>query len=198
MSTLTRFELKRIEEGYDVDLRGKHLRILATTVDAQNNDRVELIPEKAKAGYTTGFADPEFIKDLPRIGLPFLDSSKKYRTFPISGDSMPPVSDGSFVIGSYIEDWSTIKSGTPCIVVTEDEGIVFKIVNNFLEEQAALQLCSTNPTYEPYLISAKDILEIWTFVNYISSDLPDPNLEPDLIVKTLLALQQDVHQLKNG
>ena len=197
MSTLTRYELTRIEQGYDLDLRGRHLRILATTVDENNNEQIELVPEKAKAGYTSGFSDPEFIKELPRLGLPFLDQEKKYRTFPISGDSMPPVGDGSFVVGEYVEDWSTIKSGTPSIVITQDEGIVFKLVHNWLEEKGCLQLSSTNPSYQPYEVKGNEILELWKFVNYISPTLPEPNLEKELVVETLLALQRDVHELKN-
>ena len=89
-----------------------------------------MIPVKAKAGYALGYSDPEFIKELPTIRLPFLSKNRKYRTFPISGDSMPPVSDGSFVVGEFVQDWTSIKSDTPCIFVTKDEGIVFKIIEN--------------------------------------------------------------------
>jgi hypothetical protein len=34
-------------------------------VTPDNRENIELVNEKAKAGYTTGYADPEFIGDLP-------------------------------------------------------------------------------------------------------------------------------------
>ena len=196
ITRLTDFELKRIENGYDQDIRGKHLRILATTVDANNEEQAEMIPQKAKAGYTVGYADPDYIKDLPRISLPFLSKSKKYRVFPITGDSMPPVSEGSFVVGEYLDDWTSVKNHTPCIVVTREDGIVFKIVENQLEEDGTFTLFSTNPLYKPYSVNIREVLEIWKFVNYISADLPTPNLEQEQITTTLLQLQREVNTLK--
>ncbi len=58
-------------------------------------------PEKAKAGYKGGFADPDYIRVLPTFQLPFLSRDKKYRTFQISGDSMLPIPDESFVTICY-------------------------------------------------------------------------------------------------
>lgn len=197
LSELTRFEMKRIEEGYDIDLRGKHLRILSTTVDSQNRENIEIIPTQARAGYTQGYADPEYIKDLPKIQLPFLHSERTYRTFPIVGDSMPPVSEGSYVVGEYLSDWSNIKDGTFAIVVTQDDGIVFKQVNNWIKERGSLQLCSTNPAYEPYEVRLAKVIEIWKFVNYISPDIPSPNLDQQEITQAIMELQKDLSWIKN-
>ena len=77
--------LSQLEKGFDMDLKGANLRVLTTTVNQQNENNVELVPAQARAGYTTGFADPEFIKILPAFNLPFLSEKKKYRTFPIKG-----------------------------------------------------------------------------------------------------------------
>lgn len=197
ITQLTDFELKRIENGYDLDIRGQHLRILATTVDRNNDELTELIPQKAKAGYTAGYSDPDFIKELPQIQLPFLSNTKKHRVFPISGDSMPPVSDGSFVVGQYIDDWTSLKEHVPCIVITKDDGIVFKIISNQLEAKAGFTLYSTNPLYEPYFVHAREVLEIWKFVHYISSDLPTPQLNQEQITTSLLKLQREVEALKS-
>ncbi len=196
LTTLTRFELKRIESGYDQDLQGKHLRILATTVNEANDEQTELITDQAKAGYTAGYADPEYIKELPRISLPFLARDQKHRAFPITGDSMPPVSSGSIVIATYIEDWTMVKNDTACIVVTRDDGIVFKLVTNQLDTRGSLLLASTNPSYEPYEVGAGSILEVWAFKSYISKEIPPPYLDKALITETLLNLQRDVATLK--
>ncbi len=196
MSVLTEFELRKIEQGHDQDIHGRNLRILATTVDKNNQDQVEVVPAEARAGYTAGYSDVDFISDLPRIQLHNLPSDRKYRVFPIIGDSMPPVSEGSFVIGEYIEDFTSVKDGTPCIVVTADEGIVFKLVTNRIDQSRSFLLASTNPTYKPYEVDAKQVLEIWQFKQYLSDDLPEPNLGENHIAQALLQIQQDLATLK--
>ena len=91
----------------------------------------------------------------------------------------------------------SIRSGTPCIVVTKDEGIVFKVVHNLLSSKQSFQLCSTNTFYDPYMVHGNDILEIWKFVNYISPELPEVRLDDKELSKTLQGLQQEVHELKS-
>jgi transcriptional regulator with XRE-family HTH domain len=184
-------------KGVEADLDGTKLRILATTVNQDDNENIELVNVKASAGYTAGYSDPGFISVLPTFQLPFLKKDRKYRTFPIQGDSMPPVSDGSYVVAEYVENWNNIKSGYPHIVVTEDDGIVFKIVYNRLGDNQSFQLCSTNPFYEPYEVHANKIVEIWKFVNYISSDMPTEEFKESDLTKAILNLQADVKHIKN-
>lgn len=150
---------------------GKNLRVVVTTVNEGDDGRIELVPESAKAGYANGYSDPEFIRVLPAFNLPFLSKQKKFRAFPVSGDSMPPVSDGSFVIGEYVDNWYSLRDGFPYIVVTKNEGIVFKMVGNEIETKEQIILSSTNPLYQPYRVPITDVLEIWKFVNFISSDM---------------------------
>jgi len=197
LNALSERQLTDMENGFDVDLSGNRLRILATTLNASNEENIELINEKAKAGYRTGYADPEYISVLPTFSLPFLSKQRKYRTFPISGDSMPPVNNGSYVTGEYVQNWNLIKSGYPYIILTKDDGIVFKIVDNQIRESRSLLLSSTNPTYSPYEVPVSEVLEVWKFVNYISPELPQPNLSKDQVANTLLNLQRDVSRIKN-
>ena len=75
-------QLRQLEMGYDVFIKGSNLRVLATTIGQDNTENIELVSEKAKAGYKSGFADPEYISILPTFRLPFLSKQKKYRTFP--------------------------------------------------------------------------------------------------------------------
>lgn len=197
LSKFNESQWQDLENGFDVDITGKRMRILTTTIDDKDEEYIELIPEKAKAGYTAGFADPEYLKVLPTFQLPFLPKDKKYRSFPISGDSMPPVSDGAYVIGNYVENWQQIKDGYPYVFVTKNDGIVFKIAYNHIHENQTLQLCSTNPLYEPFEIHINEILEVWKFVNYISDDLPQMQLGDDTLTEAVLGIQRDVSHLKN-
>lgn len=179
------------------DIQGKNIRILSTLVDQNDEELIELIPQKASAGYTSGYADSDYLKVLPTFNLPFLSKNKKYRSFPISGDSMPPISDGSYVVAEFIQNWTTLPDKTPCVVVTKNEGIVFKIIYNYLKERESIQLVSTNPLYTPYFVHADEIIEVWKFVNYICSDIPDVKLDDGNLNKTLINLQKEVSEIKN-
>ena len=48
------------------------LRILSITVDSDSNENIELVPAKASAGYMNGYADPQYVAELPKFHLPFL------------------------------------------------------------------------------------------------------------------------------
>jgi transcriptional regulator with XRE-family HTH domain len=196
-SKLTEREWEEIDKGITKDIKGTNLRVLTTVVDSEDNELIEMIPVKASAGYTSGYADADYLKALPTFNLPFLSKEKKYRSFPIQGDSMPPVSEGSHVVAEFIQNWTSIKNGTPCIIVTKDDGIVFKIVYNHINDNQSLQLCSTNPFYKPYFIHVNKVIEVWKFVNYIASDLPDLRFDDNQLRKSLVDLQKEVSEIKN-
>ncbi len=109
---------------------------------------------------------------------------------------MPPVVHGSYVVGEFIQNWMTIRNGTPCIIVTKDDGIVFKVVHNMMESKQSFQLCSTNTFYEPYLVHVNNVVEIWKFVNYISPELPEIKMDENDLSKSLQNLQKEVYDLK--
>jgi transcriptional regulator with XRE-family HTH domain len=197
LQKLSGSQMRQLEHGQDVFITGQKLRILATTVDRSNEENIELVPEKAKAGYASGFADPEFIGELPVFHLPFLSANKKYRTFQISGDSMLPIPDKSWVTGEFVQDWNNILSGDAYVILTRDEGIVFKIVDNRIKEMGKLMLYSLNALYDPFEVEIKDIREIWKFIHYISAEIPEPVIPGNEIYRTVANLKKDVERLKN-
>jgi transcriptional regulator with XRE-family HTH domain len=196
LCSLSESQLSQLERGGDVYLRGSNIRVLATTVNSMNEENIELVPEKAKAGYATGFADPEFIRELPVFSLPFLSRQKKYRTFQLNGDSMLPIPHGAWVTGEFVQDWNTIISGHGYIILTLDEGIVFKIVENLIKKENKLRLYSLNPVYEPYDIPVNEVKEVWKFVHYISSEIPEPALPQEELLKTVANLKKDMSIVK--
>jgi len=129
--------------------------------------------------------------------LPFLSKDKKYRAFQIEGDSMLPVPSGSYIIGEFVQDWTMVKSGTACIVLTKNDGIVFKVVYNELVENKGFLLVSSNPVFEPYQVKVDDIIEIWKFVTLISSELPEVGLESEDLVEGIKNIQKDVRVILN-
>ncbi|MFZ5941885.1 MAG: XRE family transcriptional regulator [Bacteroidota bacterium] len=197
LSALSESQLRQLEQGEDVYLRGSNLRILASTVNSDNEENIELVNEKARAGYTRGFADPEFISELPVFNLPFLSKNRKYRTFQLNGDSMLPIPDKAWVTGAYLQDWQSVKTGEACVILTLNEGVVFKIVENLIEKEGKLVCYSLNPLYEPFDIPVSEIKEIWKFVHYISHELPEPVIPENQLVRTVATLKQDIDRLKS-
>ena len=199
LTAISPSQLAQLERGYDVHLKGGNLRVLATTVNPDNEENIELVTERAKAGYATGFADPEYIKVLPTFTMPFLSRDRKYRTFQISGDSMLPIPDGSYVTGEYVLDWTYIRNGQPYIILTQDDGIVFKVVENKIESEGKLTLNSLNPLYKPYDLAVADIKEVWRFVHYISSVMPERQenrMREEQLMQTVQELQRKVEEIQ--
>jgi len=196
MTNLSESQLGELERGYDAYIKGSNLRVLTTTVDPGNRENIELVAEKAKAGYTTGYADPEYIGELPVFTLPFLSDKRKYRTFQLKGDSMLPIPDGSWVTGEFLQDWMNIVSGKAYIVFTLNDGIVFKILENNILQDGKLVLFSLNPLYEPYEVHINEVKEIWKFVNYISSELPEPVLPEKQIFQSIAQMKNDLYRIK--
>jgi len=197
LTRLPESQLRQLERGYDVFIKGSNLRILTTTVGSDNDENIELVSEKAKAGYTSGFADPEYISILPTFRLPFLSKQKKYRTFQVHGDSMLPIPHGAWVTGVFVQDWMTIRSKDAYILLTMDEGIVFKVVENRIKQEGKLILHSLNPIYEPFEINVTQIREVWHFVHFISSQIPEnSHSETCHLTQTVNQIKQDIRAIQ--
>lgn len=162
---LVKYPAHRLMEVLETSryLKGRELRILATTVDASGRELIEVVSQKAKASYLAGFSDPDFIGELPRFQLPFLPQDKKYRVFQVDGDSMEPIPDGSWIVCEYMDDWTNIRDGEKYVVVTAQDGVTFKLAYNQLKEKRQLLLCSSNPLYKPFEVAADAVREVWKF-----------------------------------
>jgi transcriptional regulator with XRE-family HTH domain len=178
---------------------GKGKEVLVVTSDLNGKDNIELVPLKAAAGYLNGYADAEFVKELPKFQLPILKQGT-YRAFEISGDSMLPILPGTIVIGEYVEDIRKIKSGKTYIVISQREGVVYKRVFNYLEESGKLFLVSDNRHYSPYQLDGNEVMEVWAAKAYISVQFPDIDSKNDVSIEELasvvLDLQKEIFQLK--
>lgn len=186
-------DLRKIDMDGVIRLEENRI-LLPITVDAKGENTIEIIPHKARAGYLTGYSDPEFIEGLQHIALPFLRNGK-FRAFPVSGDSMPPHKGGSFIIGRYVESLGEVRDGKTYILLTKNEGIVYKRLNK--NGRNSLTLISDNAFYDPYKVKASDVLEIWEYTCSIATKEYEPDdLEPQSIRDLLVNIQKDVKALK--
>ena len=180
-----------------VDAEGKSLRVLAVTVDSQKRENIELVPAKAAAGYLNGYSDPEFVGDLPKFRLPML-SAGTYRAFEIGGDSMLPLQPGSIVVGEYVSDWTDVKEGQTYVVLSKQEGVVYKRVFT-APGKDKLILRSDNLSYTPFELGLEDVLELWQaklFISTVPTDQPTQSLEK--MMTMMMDLQQEVIRLKKN
>jgi DNA-binding XRE family transcriptional regulator len=177
-----------------------HVKVLAVTVDNAENESIQLVPTKAAAGYTNGYADPEYLSELPRFHLPVLPKGSTYRAFEIEGDSMLPLMSGSIIIGKYINSLAELSNGKTYVLVTRSEGVVYKRVFNYLEEKGKLFLVSDNPNYKSYELAPEEVMEVWEAKAFISMEFPDPVAEKELSIDQLASmigsLKSEVEDLK--
>jgi len=174
-----------------------NLRILSISVDKDDNENIELVPLKASAGYLNGYADPEYVAQLPKFYLPMFKQGT-YRAFEIKGDSMLPLVSGTIIIGEYMENWGDVKSGETYVIVSKSEGVVYKRMGSKFRTDKKLKLISDNPVYEPYEISGEDVLEIWKAKAYISTQMPLPAPEPTMesLTSMMAQMQRSISNLQ--
>ncbi len=190
--------LSEAELKVDTLTRGKE--VLAITVNEEGKENIELVPQKAAAGYLNGYADPEYIKELPKFQLPVLPGNSTYRAFEITGDSMLPILPGTVIIGEFVEDIRDLKNGKTYVLVTKSEGVVYKRVFNYVNDTGKLFLVSDNRQYAPYQIDAEDVIEVWVSKAYLSLQFPDANdsseVSTEQLASIVLDLQKEIVKLK--
>ncbi len=181
-----------------LDIEGRKLRVLPITVNDDGRENIEFVQQKAAAGYLNGYADPEYIEDLPKFQLPMLGGGT-YRAFEIKGDSMLPLKSGTVVVGEYVQDWSRdVKDGETYVVVSKDEGVVYKrVFNRVSGGDGNLLLRSDNPAYGEYAVDIEEVREIWKAKVFISNDFPDPDISMERLTSIVMELQQEVMKMKN-
>jgi transcriptional regulator with XRE-family HTH domain len=192
MFKLTLDELLRKELS---DTKGSYLskRRAQKLVSASNE--IQLVPVKAAAGYLAGYADPEFLDELNTFTLPML-APGTYRAFEIVGDSMLPTPSGSVIVGEKVEDLEEVKSNQTYIVVSRSEGIVYKRVMKNNKSRTKLTLVSDNTAYQPYNVSADDVLEVWKAQMVISKANTQQRWDVNQLASLVSNLQDQVSSLK--
>jgi transcriptional regulator with XRE-family HTH domain len=156
---------------------------------------IHFVPVKAAAGYLAGYADNEFIDELNTFTLPML-SGGNYRAFEIIGDSMMPTPSGSIIVGEKVEDTEDVKNNQPYIVVSRNEGIVYKRIVKSNKIKNKLTLVSDNPQYQPYQVNAEDVVELWHAQMVLSKVSQQQRWDMDSLASMVNNLQNQVSSLK--
>lgn len=156
---------------------------------------IHFVPVKAAAGYLTSYADSEFIDELNTFTLPML-SGGNYRAFEIIGDSMLPTPSGSIIVGEKIETLDDVKNNLAYIVVSRNEGIVYKRIVKNNRSKNKVSLVSDNPSYQPYQVNSEDIVELWQAQVVIGKVAQQQRWDVNSLANLVNNLQDQVSTLK--
>jgi len=177
------------------DTRGNYLAKRRAQKLSAGTNEIQFVPVKAAAGYLAGYADPEFIDELNTFTLPML-APGQYRAFEIVGDSMLPTPSGSIIVGEKVEDINDVKNSFTYIVVSRNEGIVYKRVMKNNRTRNKYTLVSDNPTYQPYQVNGEDIIEVWKAMMIIGKANAQPHWNVNQLANVVNTLQEQVSYLK--
>jgi transcriptional regulator with XRE-family HTH domain len=192
MFKLTLDELLRRELS---DAKGNYLSRRRAQKMAAATNEIQLVPVKAAAGYLAGYADPEFLDELNTFTLPML-APGNYRAFEIVGDSMLPTTSGSVIVGEKVDDMEEVKTNQTYIVVSRNEGIVYKRVMKNNKSKTKLTLVSDNTAYQPYNVNTDDVLEVWKAQMIIAKANTQQRWDVNQLANLVSNLQDQVTTLK--
>jgi transcriptional regulator with XRE-family HTH domain len=164
-------------------------KLAASSID------IQFVPVKAAAGYLAGYADPEFIDELNTFTLPML-APGNYRAFEIIGDSMLPTPSGSVIVGEKVDNLDHVKPSNTYVVISRQEGIVYKRIIKNGRAKNKLTLVSDNPIYQPYQVEAEDVLELWQAQMVISKAGNQHKWDVNQLANLVTNLQDQVSSLK--
>lgn len=156
---------------------------------------IPFVPVKAAAGYLAGYADADFIDELNTFTLPML-AGGDYRAFEIIGDSMLPTPSGSVIVGEKVEKVDDVRSNNTYIIVSRNEGIVYKRILKSNRTKNKLTLVSDNPAYQPYSVDSEDIVELWQAQVIISKAGLQQQWDVNQLANVVNNLQNQVNSLK--
>lgn len=190
-TTLDELMLKDMSDTGDSYLAKRRMQKLMSV----DRGVIHFVPVKAAAGYLAGYADSEFIDELNTFTLPMLGGGN-YRAFEIIGDSMMPTPSGSIIVGEKVDDKEDVKNNQAYIVVSRNEGIVYKRIVKSNKAKGKFTLVSDNPQYQPYQVNAEDVVELWHAQMILSKVTQQQRWDMDSLASMVNNLQNQVSSLK--
>ena len=187
LDELLRRDLNESRGGYLARRRAMKL--------ASENNLIHFVPVKAAAGYLAGYADQEFIDELNTFTLPMLGAGH-YRAFEIIGDSMLPTPSGSVIVAQKVDDLEEVRSNSAYVVVSRNEGIVYKRIQKNNKAKNKLTMVSDNPTFQPYQMNSEDVLEVWQAQMVISKIGLQNRWDMNQLATMVSSLQDQVTSMK--
>lgn len=132
--------------------------------------KVRIVSNKAKAGWSEGYYNEEYLEELPFVMIDADENYKgKYLAFEVEGDSMEPdYLEGDIVIcreiqrhlwGSklHYKDWDFV-------VAHSTNGIMLKEITAHNVETGDITCHSLNPKYEDFVLNLHQVAHLYNVV----------------------------------
>lgn len=132
--------------------------------------KVRLVSNKAKAGWSEGYYNEEYLEELPFVMIDSDENYKgKYLAFEVEGDSMEPdYLEGDIVIcreiqrhlwGSklHYKDWDFV-------IAHSTNGIMLKEITAHNVETGDITCHSLNPKYEDFVLNLHQVAHLYNVV----------------------------------
>jgi hypothetical protein len=100
------------------------------------------------------------------------------------------------IVGERIQSLEDIKANQTYIVVSKTEGIVYKRMMKNNRQKNKFTLVSDNPSYQPYMVNAEDIVEVWQAQMIISKANTQQRWDVGQLANMVNSLQQQVSSMK--
>lgn len=157
--------------------------VITVSEEDSGKENIDIVPAKLAAGYVGGgYANPTFIKELPKFRLPFLNNGT-FRCFGIEGYSMENgIRDNDFFVGRFLDNIRDFGEGKiHALIIPELNTFLLKRVFRHPIDSNMLILRSDNNdianTYPDIHIHIRYIAEMWCYAATISFKEPYYNME---------------------
>ncbi|WP_049792108.1 LexA family transcriptional regulator [Christiangramia forsetii] len=148
----------------------------ALPVDFNSYMKIPIINHRARAGFLSGWGDPEYIQELPTTLWEVDKEYKgKYVCFEVTGDSMDNNTRESIVENDTLlcreiqrVHWKNklhLHRWKNFVIVHREEGILIKRVLEHDTETGKLILQSLNPMYEDQTVYMDDLIAIFNVID---------------------------------
>jgi phage repressor protein C with HTH and peptisase S24 domain len=165
--------VQNVKDKLNIDLDAAPIPFLEQLRNNKLSDEPYLVPFvdiPAQAGYTKAYQQRDYIATLKKYPiLPDVDpTGAVWRYFQVDGDSMEPeIQPGDTLLCSQVqkEDWFEIKDMHTHVVVTDDQLLIKDVHPD--PDELEFWLMSQNPTYDPFIVKARDVKQIWVMRRHI-------------------------------
>ncbi|WP_312207736.1 helix-turn-helix transcriptional regulator [Empedobacter sp.] len=159
-------------------LYGRMPSIITIPEKEQEKENIEIVPVKLAAGYVGGgFQKEDFIKNLPKFRLPYLNNGS-FRCFGVGGYSMHNgIQDEDWFVGKFVDNLFNLSEGKiHAVIAPKAESLLIKRVFRHPTKSDFLILRSdNNDTYNTFPdieIHISNISELWSYAGLISFKEP--------------------------
>lgn len=153
---------------------------------------ISYVKNSAVKEYLVNCQKVDYLRTLPTISLPFIVTEKN-RAFDMGSD-FPMQS--SIVVGTGISDWSDIHDGKFYVLLTHQQGVIYRRVYNQVKIKGTLLLSSDNTNIPSCEVAIKDVIEIWEVNSFISQQLPEPHISLERVKSLVDDLTIELDRLR--